>query len=304
MPVDQTQLLYRSPIMKLLTKFNLILLVLFGVGGLIISQVTYTFLFDNARREVLQEAELMMASAKSVRDYTSSDLRPLLEQNPLHKTRFLAETVPAFAALSTFSRLKQMYPDYTYREATLNPTNLEHRATDWEADVIGYLRDHADQDHVSGERPTPMGPYLYLATPLAADPPCMECHSRPDAAPAAMIATYGSSHGFGWKPGSIVAAQIVSIPMSVPLHNAKRAFNLILLYLVITLIATIFVLDAAVYFIVIRPLKLVSDTGDRVSMGEVNLPPLPVKGGDEIATVTASFNRMHVSLAKALKMLG
>jgi hypothetical protein len=36
----------------------------------------------------------MMANAKSVRDYTSSDLAPLLEENPQHKTRFLAETVP------------------------------------------------------------------------------------------------------------------------------------------------------------------------------------------------------------------
>ena len=290
--------------MKLLTKFNLILLVLFGVGGLIISQVTYSFLFDNARREVLQEAELMMASATSVRDYTSSDLRPLLEQNPLHKTRFLPETVPAFAALSTFNRLRQKYPDYSYREATLNPTNLEHRASDWEADVIRYLRDHREEKQKTGERETPMGPYLYLAVPLATAPPCMECHSRPDAAPAAMIATYGSNNGFGWKPDSVVAAQIVSVPMSVPVQNAKRAFNLILLYLVITLIATIIVLDAAVYFIVLRPLKLVSDTGDRVSKGEVNLPLLPVKGSDEIANVTTSFNRMHVSLAKALKMLG
>jgi hypothetical protein len=68
--------------MKLLTKFNLLILVLFGTGGLIISQVAYTFLIKNARREVLQEAELMMASATSVREYTSSHLAPLLEENP------------------------------------------------------------------------------------------------------------------------------------------------------------------------------------------------------------------------------
>ena len=115
--------------MKLLTKFNLILLLLFGAGGLIISQAISSFLISNAQREVLQEASLMMASAKSVRDYTSSDLAPLLEQNPQHKTRSLAETVPAFGALSTFNKLRQNYPEYTYREATLNPTNPEHRAS-------------------------------------------------------------------------------------------------------------------------------------------------------------------------------
>jgi HAMP domain-containing protein len=290
--------------MKLLTKFNVILLVLFGAGGLIISQVIHSFLIDNAQREVLQQAELMMASAMSVRDYTSSDLRPLLELNPEHKKRFLAETVPAFGAMSTFNKLKQSYPDYTYREATLNPTNPEHRATDWERDIIGYLRDHPDQKQFKGQRETPVGLFMYLATPITTGPPCLECHSNPTAAPPAMIATYGSNNGFGWPPGSVVGAQIVSVPMSVPLAKAKQAFRLLLTYLIVTLVATIIVLDAAVYFIVIRPLKLVSDAADRVSKGETNQPPLPVKGSDEIAAVTASFNRMQLSLAKAFKMLG
>ena len=93
--------------MKLLTKFNLILLLLFAAGGLIISQVISSFLIRNARQEVLQEAELMMASAKSVRDYTTSNLDPLLEQNPEHRRRFLPETVPAFAAMTTINNLKR-----------------------------------------------------------------------------------------------------------------------------------------------------------------------------------------------------
>ncbi len=87
--------------MKLLTKFNLILLVLFGLGGLLISFFAYQYLMDDARREVLAQAELMMASATSVRDYTTTDLSPLLIQNPQHRVHFLAETVPAFAATTT-----------------------------------------------------------------------------------------------------------------------------------------------------------------------------------------------------------
>jgi protein-histidine pros-kinase len=119
-----------------------------------------------------------------------------------------------------------------------------------------------------------------------------------------MIATYGSNNGFGWKPGSVVAAQIVSVPMSVPLQRANQALHLLLTYLAVILITTIAALDAGVYFIVIRPLKLVSVAADRASKGETNQDPLPVKGGDEIAIVTASFNRMQLSLAKAFKMLG
>ena len=154
----------------------------------------------------------MMASARAVRDYTASDLGPLLQQSPQRQTRFLAETVPDFAAITIFDMMKQKYPEYAYREAGLNPTNPKHHAEDWEADVIGYLRDHRDQPEVTGERQTPTGPSLYLATPIPADPPCLQCHSEPEAAPASMIATYGTKHGFGWKRGSVVAAQIANAP--------------------------------------------------------------------------------------------
>jgi protein-histidine pros-kinase len=118
-----------------------------------------------------------------------------------------------------------------------------------------------------------------------------------------MIAKYGTQHGFGWKQGSIVAAQIVSVPLSLPVQIATQAFHRLLLYLIVTMIATIIALDIGVYYIVVRPLKQVSSTADRVSRGEKDVPPLRAGGRDEIATVTASFNRMRVSLEKALKLL-
>jgi protein-histidine pros-kinase len=37
-----------------------------------------------------------------------------------------------------------------------------------------------------------------------------------------MIAIYGTNNGFGWKENEIVGAQIVSVPMSVPLGLQSR----------------------------------------------------------------------------------
>jgi hypothetical protein len=48
--------------MKLLAKFNLILLVVFGAGGILICELAYSFLISNARREVLAQGDLMMTS--------------------------------------------------------------------------------------------------------------------------------------------------------------------------------------------------------------------------------------------------
>ena len=118
-----------------------------------------------------------------------------------------------------------------------------------------------------------------------------------------MLTVYGPNNGFGWKQGDVVGAQIISVPTAVPIAIADQAFHRLLFFLGLTLILTIFALDGGVYWLVIRPLKLVSDTADKVSRGEKNIPPLAVSGSDEIATVTSSFNRMQLSLTKALKML-
>ena len=289
--------------MRLLTKFNLVLLVFFGASGIIIAHLAYQFLMGNARDQVLQQAELMMASASSTRTYTSEQIKPLLLKNPEHEITFLPQTVPAFAATTIFNSMRKSYPDYSYREATLNPTNLIDRADDWETDIIRYFSDHPNDKKLVGERETPTGRQLYLARPLAVQASCLECHSTPDVAPAAMIRTYGNQNGFGWKLNQIIAAQVVSVPMSLPIQVADSAYKRLIMFLIVTFLVTIAALDTALYLIVIRPLHRVSQAADRISKGETDLPELEVRGQDEIANVTGSFNRMHVSLAKALKML-
>jgi protein-histidine pros-kinase len=289
--------------MRLLAKFNLILIVVFGLSGVAIAYLSYNFLVGNARREVLDQAQLMMASAKSVRDYTADDLSPLLQKNPQHKIRFLAETIPFYGATTTFNSLRKSYPAYTYKEAALNPTNLEDRAADWEADVIREFRDNPEKKQIIHERETQSGPSLYIANPIVVTQECLECHTTPKAAPAAMVTVYGTANGFGWKPNEIVGAQIISVPMSVPVTIANEAYHRLLIFLIATMVITILALDVGVYLLVIRPLGIVSDTADRVSKGEKNVDPLVVKGKDEIAKVTSSFNRMQLSLAKAFKMI-
>ncbi|HUD56669.1 MAG TPA: DUF3365 domain-containing protein [Terracidiphilus sp.] len=288
--------------MKLLAKFNLIFLVVFGAGGLLISQVARSYLLESARDEVQAQERLMMASARAVRDYTSEEISPLLQQNPRHKVRFLPETIPFYGASTTFAKLRKSYPDYAYKEAALNPTNPEDRATGWEVDIIDWLRDHRDEHEKTGQRNTPMGPTLYLANPIVATKDCLQCHSSLAAAPKALIAVYGSANGFGWKENTIIGAQIVSVPLSVPVAEADRAYHRLLFFLALTMVVALVALDAGVYWFVIRPLRIVSDTADRISRGEKNVPPVQIEGRDEIATVASSFNRMQVSLAKALRM--
>ena len=290
--------------MKLLAKFNLILGLVLGTGLAIAAAVSYHFLHEGARDEVVRQARLMMEAMRSARSYTTKQVAPLLVTQQEHQRSFLPQTVPAFAATEDFSYLRAAYPDYSYKEATLNPTNLRDRAVDWEADVINTFRNNpSGTKEVVGERDTPTGRSLFLAQPIQAAPPCLECHSTPSAAPAAMIRHYGRDNGFGWQPNEIVGAQIVSVPMSIPVKMANQSFQTLVAYLAAVFLASLILLDVVLLFAVVRPLRTLSTMADQISVGQMDMPELPVRGKDEIAVLAGSFNRMRRSLERALKML-
>jgi HAMP domain-containing protein len=289
--------------MRLLVKFNLILILVFGSGMAAAGFFARDFLERSAHDQVLQQARLMMGSAGAMRTYTSKQVGPLLEEHQKQINTFLPQTVPAYSATEAFNYLHTDYPDYTYKEATLNPTNLRDRAVDWEADVIQIFRTHSEQKEFSGERDTPAGRALFLAKPIVAFGPCLECHNTWREAPAAMVRVYGKNNGFDWKLGDTVGAQIISVPMSVPLGIADRAFRSLMLSLGAVSLATLLLLDLAIFLIVIRPVTRLSRVADQISKGDLNVPELPAKGSDEISQLAQSFNRMYLSLVKAIRML-
>jgi HAMP domain-containing protein len=289
--------------MRILLKFNLVLILVCGVGIGLAGYVARDFLNDNARDQVLQQARLMMGAAGSMRVYTTRQIEPLLKPEQLRKNTFLPQTVPAFAATETFNYLRASYPDYIYKEATLNPTNPRDRAVDWEADVIEGFRNHEDQKEFTGERDTPSGRWLFLARPLVAAAPCLQCHSTPKEAPVALLKAYGKDNGFGWKLGETVGAQVVSVPMAVPARIADRAFRNLMIYLGAIGLATLLLIDLLLVFTVIRPVVRLSAAADEISNGNLDVEEIPAKGSDEIAQLARSFNRMHISLAKAMRMI-
>ena len=124
--------------MRIATKFNLVILsvMLLAMGGT--GYFSYFILQQNAKQEVLAHAKMMLESAKAIRSYTITEIKPLLNKQMRHE--FLPETVPAYAATTTFSKLRKEYNAYSYKEATLNPTNQRNRPTDWEADIIQEFR--------------------------------------------------------------------------------------------------------------------------------------------------------------------
>jgi protein-histidine pros-kinase len=274
----------------------------FSVSLVITGLVSYRMLQHNARDEVIQNAGIMMQAALSMRGYTVQQVKPLLEMQ-LQRV-FLPQSVPAYAATEMFNMLRAKYVDYTYKEATLNPTNPRARATDWEADIVQEFRNDPSKFQIIGERETPTGKSLYLARPIQIkDQDCLVCHSTVDAAPETMIKLYGTANGFGWQHNETVGAQIVSIPMSVPIHKATSAFYTFMGSLLGIFVLIFVVLNVMLNSIIVKPLARMAQLADEISTGSLNLPEFPATGKDEVSVLARSFNRLRRSLEKAMKMM-
>ncbi|HEY6931616.1 MAG TPA: DUF3365 domain-containing protein [Thermoanaerobaculia bacterium] len=288
--------------MSLLAKFNLILILCFGVTLVPTYLVTQNLLQQNARKQVVQDARLMMEAALAMRGYTNKQIKPLIAARL--NEEFLPQSVPAYSATEIFNSLREKNPEYVYKEATLNPTNPRDRTVDWEADVVNAFRNDVKLAEIVGEREAPLGRALYLAKPIkVGDPGCLSCHTTPEESPASVVKMYGTSGGFGWKLNEIIGAQIVSVPMSLPLKMAKQAESTMLASLIGVFVFLLVLLNILLWFSIIRPIRRLSKMADAVSTGDLDVPEVKLKSHDEVGVLAGSFNRMRISLVKALKML-
>ena len=288
--------------MKLLVKFNLVFLLVFLVGLSASTLIARGLLRQAAEDDVIDRARLLMTGANGVSTYTATQIKPLLETQM--KYTFLPQSIPAYSAAEVIAHLQKTYPDYAFKSAMLNPTNPRDRAVAWEEDIVHAFKQQPDMKEFIGERETPTGTALYIARPIVlTNPGCLACHSTPEAAPKTLTDKYGPANGFGWTLNEPLGAQVVSVPLTLPLRQADRE-----LLVVVGVLAGVFLLIGAalnvmLYRLVIRPVSTLSGIADRVSLGEFEAPEFAVKSKDEIGVLSDSFNRMRTSLAHAMKML-
>lgn len=288
--------------MGLRLKFNLVLIAVFLIGFAAAGLISRELLQANARDEVVRNARLMMEAALAARSYTVTQIKPLLD--PQLDQVFLPQSVSAYAATEILSAVQKKHPGYSYKEATLNPTNPRDRTTDWEADIVQQFRNDASVTEVISERQGGTGRLLYIAHPIQiTNAACLACHSEPAAAPASMLKLYGDANGFGWKHKEIVGAQVVTVPMELPVLNADRALKTFLTSLAGVFLLVFVVLNMMLSWLIIRPIRRMSLAANEVSTGNFDVPEFTEGGRDEVAVLGGAFNRMRRSLDKAMQMI-
>ena len=288
--------------MNLTTKINIILISTFSVGLGLGGVYSYWLTEDNALQQVTDQAELIMQEALAVRSYTVNEIRPLLNQ--YSDGQFHPQTVPAYSATQTANLVRQTRPDYIYKEAVFNPTNPRDKATPEEERIINQFIADPNLKKLSGSQGTGAERSLYISYPIKiTNPKCLACHSTPEAAPAAMRAIYGDKGGFGWQLDEIVGTQMVVVPYKLPAELARKTFYSFLVSLGLIFLVLFVVINVALRKLVLKPVTVLTRMADEVSKGNLREKEIEVKGKDEIADMSRSFNRMRRSVIKIVQIL-
>lgn len=291
--------------LKLGAKLNLILIGIMisaiALCGVLLSRI----LENEIEQEVADKAFLIIETMNSVRNYTSTQVKPELKERLATEEYFIPETVPAYSAREVFEDLRTQpeYENFFYKEATLNPTNLRDKADPFETEITQRFRQNRQLKEKTGFRILGTNKFYYIARPLEIKKAsCLECHDTPQKAPANLVSTYGSEHGFGWKLNEIVASQIVSVPAS-KVYEAANQLKLLVLGIVTTIfLVAIALINLFLKKSIIQPIKKMAVLSNEISTGDLDRE-FSHDSNDEIGIFAKSLNRMVQSLKMALDMI-
>lgn len=314
--------------MRLLLKFNVILGLVLITGLEVTARMAYHDLNDSAQQQVIAQAGLMMAATEATRKYTNDEIATLLNELNGPHYKFHKQEVPAYAARRTFERLKEeslnppLKPldesrsnveldlkQYTFRQPSDNPILESDKPTQWEQKFIDYFRDRDSKKEPLGSlvrhrRGLEGVSYLDLGEPIVVETGCLKCHDTPENAPPGMLASEKGYRGggFNWYEGQIIGAKIVTVPRTEVERLRDSMYYKLSRNLRLATLATFVGLNLALFWFVIRPVKRLTEWAGEVSTGDWSRDKLPVRGKDEIAMLTESFNRMYNSLISSMDM--
>jgi hypothetical protein len=268
------------------TRFTLILSLIFVVT-IIAAWVTFSKVVQQqAEDEITYQASVLIAMLNSVRTYTNTEVNPLLAPQNQQGDQFIAQSVPAFSAREVFEnfRKNELYQSFLYKEATINPTNLRDLADDDESALLKTFQADPSLKELSGFTMLEGQQVFYIAHPLKiASENCLSCHSDPKNAPASLIATYGSEHGFGWHLNDIISAQTIYVPAAEIFARAQRSLTLVMGILIVIFALVIIVTDAGLRRAVVHPVVQIGRLAQLVGVGKLTMEAPELHGINKIA---------------------
>ncbi|MEM7065081.1 MAG: DUF3365 domain-containing protein [Cyanobacteria bacterium P01_B01_bin.77] len=237
---------------------------------------------NHAEQAVRERATIVLKAMQSVRDYTRDHVQPLLKESEDMGT-FVQESIPNFSARTVFADFQQqdvLLKDFLYKEATPNPTNLDDLADTFEADIFSQLQQYVKESRqnepqvLSGYRFLDGKKLFYSARPLLmTDASCLECHGSAQNAPQYLLDMYGDRNGFNWQLNDVVAAQMVYVPADMIFNRGRQNLHTVTKTLLGILGAFFVVINLLLWRMVVKPLKVLTNTAKFVSSCSIQAGP-------------------------------
>jgi len=264
----------------------------------ILLQRTYNLTTSNIEDLSKQQLNLALNFDLAIREYVSERVRPLM-YNLISEDAFIPETMStSFVARNIFEKVRKNFPDYIIKFSSGNPRNPANQAGPEELKMINYFNDNPQDKIWTGE--INMGGKRYIAqfSAMRMKKTCLRCHGDPADAPYELIKRYGPNASFYRPLGEVVGLDTIAIPSEKvnEILWQEKARNVGFLGILILLLCASLVFIFK--FVITDRLSIITDhflhtekQGEDVMIGAIDM-----KGQDEIAILTGSFNKLAEKL--------
>jgi PAS domain S-box-containing protein len=260
----------------------------------ILLQNTYNVTTSNIEDLAKQQLSLAMNFDLAIREYVAEKVRPLMF-NLISKEAFIPETMStSFVARNIFEKVRENFPDYIIKFSSGNPRNPANQAGPEELSMIKYFNDNPLDEVWTGEINIGGKPYLAQFSAMRMEKPCLRCHGDPANAPYELIERYGPDASFYLPLGEVVGLDTIAIPSDKVNQRLwqEKVRNIGFLGILILLLCASLVFIFK--FIITDRLSIITHhflhtekQGDDAMIGAIEM-----KGRDEIAILTGSFNKL------------
>jgi PAS domain S-box-containing protein len=252
---------------------------------------------ETVRNEALERARMVSNFCDACRQCTGETRSPGARKRGSQNQ---AEDPPAkLDSRATFAAFRREMPEYSFREVSRNPLNLEDKADADEEAFLNRFENDCQLTEITGFRVQDGRESFYVLRPVQVTHGCLACHGAREAAPVEIVERYGSEHGFGWREGDLAGMSVVTVPShDLRAQQAEIRWKLFLLFAVLGVVLVGFI-SFFFHALVTRRLRLASEVMTHVAADPKIGARLPLGNADEIAGMGQAFNRMADSLRES-----
>lgn len=133
--------------------------------------------------------------------------------------------------------------------------------------------------------------FISVTADVASAQGCVDCHNKMAESP---------KHDF--RLGDVMGGLVISVPLARPLAEASNNAVMLALGLIGVFAVVLLVVSWIQWAFISKPLLRLEHAADQISLGEIETP-ISVDSKDEVGDLAKAFERMRVSLARAMETL-